>query len=247
MSPGLRSLMWKVVLCQSLNTYDAYELKYARAVLCHMYNTCFNMYAFREALSNAGCRDDTVLGRKVPLEMWMIIYEGIRKMGVTMDMLASEDSRASLWLHLNSNPHLLDGLTQYIFNKIGLKHKVNIYPQNITDGNYLYNMAGVIPNRLLMCIGYCLVFWGKRQNEYLVRFLFKKIFILYLVISGYLIPKKTFMMDSVHTGYTGPMEVICTDLQTTRGLIISKNNQNQANFTDASLEYIFIFNNNVLF
>lgn len=247
MSPGLQNLMWKAVLCQSLNTYDTQELKYAYTVLCHMYNTCFNIYTFREALCNTGCRDDTVLGRKVPIEIWMIIYDGIKKMGATMDMLATEDGRASLWLHFNSNPHLLEGLTQYIFSKIGLKHRAVAYPQNITDGNYLYNMASVIPNRLLMCIGYCLVFWGKKQNEYWVRTFFRKIFILYLIISGYLIPKKNFMIDSIHTGYTGPIEVICNDLMATRGLVIAEDNKEKDKLIDGSLEYVFIFNNNVMF
>lgn len=246
MSAGLQKLMWKAVLCQSLNTYEAQELEYAHLVLCNMYNTCFNMYTFRESLSNTGCRDDTILGRKVPLDIWVLIYRGLQNMGVTMEMLASEDSRASLWIHFNANPHLLEGLTQYIAYQLGLKHQLKIYPQNITDGNYLYSMASVFPNRLLMCIGYCLVHWGKKKNEYWVRKFFGKIFILYLIMSGYLLPKKTFMIDSINTGYTGPMEVICEDLMVTRGLVRLQDSEHKTTHKDSSLDYVFIFNNNFI-
>lgn len=211
-----------------------------------MYTTCFNFYTFKEALCNAGCRDDTILGRKVPIELWMILYNGLIEMGVNTDMLLSETQRASLWVHFNRNTELLEGLSQFIFRKLGLSHFVRVCPQNITDGNYLYNMASILPNRLLMVVGYCLINWGKAENEYWVRTFLKNVFMLYLVIAGYIIPKKTFMIDSIQTGYSGPIKVLCEDIIVTKGLDYTAEDENESKRYDPSLDYLFIFNNNVL-
>nr|QOW02500.1 UL79 [Tadarida gammaherpesvirus] len=245
MSEGIENLLWKVLRRQSLNSLGTQDLRFLHLVLCKMYGLCLNIYLLKESLSNTGSRDDTVLSRKVPLEMWKMLYDGITEMGVTSKMLCSPESRASLWLHFNSNTTLLKGLTSYILQRLGLMQHVDISPNVIVDGNYIYNLCSVLPSRMLMTIAYCLVFWGKQHAENWVRLFSGKIFLLYLILHGYLVPRKSFMAMCTLNDYCGPVELICQDLTNTFGMT---NLLNEVHLEkDKSLDYVFIFNNNIIF
>nr|AEL29762.1 hypothetical protein [Bovine gammaherpesvirus 4] len=245
MSPGLRRLMWKAIHGRGLNTYTSEELKFTHMVLCHMYNYCLNIYLLKEALANAGTRDDDVLGRKVPVEFWKILYDQCGKMNIQDDILACDKKSEALWLHMNSNVQLLDGLSQCVFRSIGLRHHVKIHPEAITDGNYLYNLGSIIPCRLLMTIAYCLINWGKLETEPWVRVFSSHILILYLIISGYLSIKKSLLVQAVNTGYSGVLEVIREDMKATFGRVAPPVPHTLTH--DKSLDYLFIFNNNYYF
>nr|BEG23009.1 homolog of EHV2 ORF18 protein UL79 [Macronycteris gammaherpesvirus 1]BEG23088.1 homolog of EHV2 ORF18 protein UL79 [Macronycteris gammaherpesvirus 1] len=242
MSNGVKSLLLKALKQHSLNNYNSDELKFMHLVLCKMYNYTLNILLFKEALSNTGCRDDDVLNRKVPIEIWKILYDGCQEMGVTEEMLQVEKIRADLWLHFNSHPELLHGLTMYVTNKIGLNHQVDICENNITDGNYLYNLGAVLPSRLLMSIAYCILFWGKQECEPWIRLFLNKVFILYLIVSGYIIPKKSLLMACGNVGYLGPIEVIWEDIACVQGIPVLHEHINRPD--SKTLEYLFIFNNN---
>ncbi|AJG42944.1 hypothetical protein KM481_gp14 [Harp seal herpesvirus] len=242
MSFGVEELMWKMVKNKSLNSLENLELRYLHLILCKMYNFSLNCLLFRDALANCGCRDDTVLSRKVPVEFWRLMYDGCLQMGVINHMLQSEQSRAALWLHFNSHPRLLEGLTNYITQRLGLNHHVEIFPHNITDGNYIYSLGSVLPARLLMTIAFCLVNWGRQESEYWVRTFSKKIFVLYLILSGFLNLSESFLL----TGYEGPVDVVIRDLQATAGIVARGSPPTEDAKQQSFLKYLFIFNNNML-
>lgn len=242
LSPGLAELLWKTVQQKSLNSFTEKELKYLHMVLTNMLNYTLNIYLLRETLAHTGTRDEGVLARKVPDEFWKLVYDGCVDMGVTTGMLLAERQRAALWLHFNSNPDLLTGLTQYVWQRLGISCPLTINPRTLMDGNYLFNLGGVIPSRLLMVISYCLLFWGRQEQEPWVRLFSGKIFVLYLIITGHILPQKSILSLAANTGYRSLIELVVEDLLTTRGLRPQKNNRHR----DMSLEYLFIFNNSVL-
>lgn len=258
MSVGVENMLWKVLREQTLNNYDPSEVRFLHLILCKMYNYTLNLLLFREAISNAGCRDDEVLSRKVPLEIWKLVHEGCSEMGVSDDMLRRERDRAALWIHFNSHPDLLMGLVGYITNRLGLSHHVEIVPNNLTDGNFLFNLGTVLPSRILMSIAYCLLFWGKQESEPWVRCFSGKIFLLYLVVAGYLKPQTSLLSVAANSGYLGPLEMLAADLMATRGVISHgefvspaalprpTSEEKERPDTSGSLDYLFIFNNNIL-
>ncbi|AMA67375.1 protein UL79 [Vespertilionid gammaherpesvirus 1] len=246
MSRGLEKLMVKTLQQKTLNNYNGTEVKFIHMIMCKMYNFCLNSLLFRESISNTGCRNDIVLSRKVPLEIWKLIYDGCKNMGVTDDMLSTQEHRAALWLHFNSHPKLLEGLTSYVTHRLGVYHHVHILPNNITDGNYLYNLGAVLPSRILMVIAFCLLNWGNQNCESWVRFFTGKIFIFYLIVTGYIKPKKTLLLTSASMGYVGPLELIADDIRAMRGTLL-ENSLTEHNVYIEPLDYLFIFNNNVLF
>ncbi|CAA45640.1 unnamed protein product [Saimiriine gammaherpesvirus 2] len=241
MSPGLKTIMEKVLRGQSLNSFHSEELRFLHLVICKMYDFCLNVYILKESIINTGTRDNEVLSRKVPVEIWKIMYDACKSIGVENTMLIDDSSRGQLWLHLNSNIDLLQGMSQFIFSKLGIKHFVKISPQNITDGNYLFNLGSVLPYRLILILQFCLIFWGKEQEEAWVRFFTGKIFMLYLLITGHLLIQKTFILQAASTGYCGPLEIIGDDLRSYLGIHTYMTNDLQH---IPSLDLLFIFNNN---
>ncbi|UTM05187.1 protein UL79 [Equid gammaherpesvirus 2] len=246
MSSGVRELMWRVLRGTSLNNYSAAQLRFMHLILCKMYNYALNVLLFRETLANCACRDDCVLGRKVPPEIWRLVYDGCKEMGVTDEMLGEERRRAQLWMHFNANRALLEGLTNYVTHRLGVTHAVSVCSNNITDGNYLFNLGSVLPSRILMSIAYCLVFWGRRECEPWVRHFSSKVFILYLMVSGHLRLEGSFADASAACGYQGVVEVVMRDMRGYRGVEGPVAPGGEAPPTD-TLDYLFVFNNNVLF
>ncbi|AAC95542.1 orf 18 [Ateline gammaherpesvirus 3] len=241
MSSGLKIIMEKTLKCQSLNSFNSDELRFLHLVICKMYDFCLNIYILKESIINAGTRDNEVLGRKVPVEVWKIIYEACKSIGVEEHMLVENFSRGQLWLHLNAHPELLQGMSQFIFSRLGIKHFVKISSQNITDGNYLFNLGSVLPYRLILILKFCLFFWGNEHEETWVRFFTGKIFMLYLIITGHLLIQKTYMLQAASTDYCGPLEIICDDVRGYLGIHpIMTNDLKHI----PSLDLLFIFNNN---
>nr|UTK45506.1 protein UL79 [Equid gammaherpesvirus 5]UTK45585.1 protein UL79 [Equid gammaherpesvirus 5]UTK45664.1 protein UL79 [Equid gammaherpesvirus 5]UTK45743.1 protein UL79 [Equid gammaherpesvirus 5] len=246
MSAGVRGLMWRVLSGTRLNNYGPEELRFVHLILCKMYNYALNVLLFRETLTNCACRDDCVLARKVPPEMWKLIYDGCREMGVTEETLGEERRRAELWLHFNANPRLLEGLTNYVTHRLGVTHHVTVCANNLTDGNYLYNLGSVLPSRVLMSIAYCLVYWGEQECEPWVRHFSSRVFVLYLLAAGYLRLDGSFADASAACGYEGLVEMVMRDMRGFRGVAGPEPPRAEAPPTD-TLDYLFIFNNNILF
>ncbi|AAT00007.1 JM30 [macacine gammaherpesvirus 11] len=246
MSAGLRGLMWRVIRCENLNTFLPGELRFLHLVLCEMYNYGLNVYLLKEAIANTGTRDDIVLGRKVPVEFWKIIYDGLREMGVSDATLLSETKRGALWLYFNGRPCLLKGLGDYVFCRLGLSHSVRVVPENLTDGNYLYNLGSVIPCRLLVALSYCLAFWGHADHEPWVRLFAGKIFILYLIISGHIMPRKSILEQVGTSGYGGFVEAVCRDVRAVHGIPAWDFAAAAPALTSRQTDYLFAFNNSVV-
>ncbi|ALE14729.1 ORF18 [Felid gammaherpesvirus 1] len=241
LSPGLEELMWKMLRNQSLNSLHNQELRFLHFVLCHMYNLCLNSLLFRDAIANAGCRDDVVLSRKVPLEIWKLIYDGCVEMGVTSSTFQSDKSRGELWLYYNTHPRLLTGLTNYITQRLGLKHHVKISEHNLIDGNYLYSLGSVIPSRILMVIAFCLVNWGRMVAEPWIRLFSRKIFILFLLLSGGLVLNEHFLVS----GYNGPVDTVIQDIQAMTGIVPIPHLRQEEASHENFLDFLFIFDNNM--
>nr|WIM51702.1 MAG: hypothetical protein ADFBMEEK_00068 [Peromyscus leucopus gammaherpesvirus] len=243
MTEGIRRLLFKVLRQQKLNTYTNQELRYLHLILCKMYEYCINMYLLKEAIANTGTSDDSVLCRKVPTEVWKIIYDGCLEMGISHEDMISEKKSCVLWEHLNKQEGLLQGLTNYIFHRIGVESQVTIRHAVLTDGNYLYNLGGVIPNRLLMAIGFCLINWGKQENEHWVRLFSGKIFILYLMLRGWIRIGPGSCVKASETNYPGVTDMVAHELRILFGIRTSM--QGSTKHTN-ELDYLFIFNNSVV-
>ncbi|ARW78081.1 protein UL79 [Common bottlenose dolphin gammaherpesvirus 1 strain Sarasota] len=238
-SPGQEELMWKLLQNKSLNTLTPLEVRFLHLVLTRMYDLCLNLYLLRDGIANAGTRDNIILGRKVPVEIWKLIYDGCVAIGVTHDMLLDPQKRAALWIHLNARPELLQGLARYVIHRTGVTHSVRISPQNIIDGNFLYNLGGSLPSRLLTVIGYCLLNWGRDATEPWVRLFVTKIFIFYLTLAGHVIPREATLARAVEANYSGIMDVIAHDMLATRG----KQRETTELYVHPSLDYLFVFAN----
>ncbi|AJE29659.1 ORF18 [macacine gammaherpesvirus 12] len=245
MSAGLRGLMWRVVRRQNLNTFLPGELRFLHLVLCEMYNYSLNVYLLKEAMANTGTRDDVVLGRKVPVELWKVVYDGLKEMGVSDAALISESKRGALWLYFNQRPELLKGLSDYVFCRLGLSHHVRVVAENLLDGNYLYNLGGVIPCRLLVALSYCLAFWGQAAHEHWVRLFSGKIFMLYLIISGYIMPQRSILEQVGTSGYGGFIEEVCRDVRAVHGIPLWDLAPAVPALTSDQADYLFAFNNSV--
>nr|ALH44435.1 ORF18 [Human gammaherpesvirus 8]USL87657.1 MAG: ORF18 [Human gammaherpesvirus 8] len=246
LSPGLRRLMWRFLQNKNLNTFHAQELRFIHLVLCKMYNFGLNVYLLREATANAGTYDEVVLGRKVPAEVWKLVYDGLEEMGMSSEMLLCEAYRDSLWMHLNDKVGLLRGLANYLFHRLGVTHDVRIAPENLVDGNFLFNLGSVLPCRLLLAAGYCLAFWGSDEHERWVRFFAQKLFICYLIVSGRLMPQRSLLVWASETGYPGPVEAVCRDIRSMYGIRTYAVSGYLPAPSEAQLAYLGAFNNNAV-
>ncbi|QDQ69226.1 UL79 [Colobine gammaherpesvirus 1] len=245
MSPGLKKLLWRFLCGKNLNTFHPQELRFLHLVLCEMYTFVLNVYLLREATSAAGTHDATVLGRKVPVEVWKLVYDGLAAMGVNRRDLLREEWRNALWLHLNANPRLLKGLADYLFRRLGLMHSIRIAPENLGDGNFLFSLGSALPCRLLLALGYCLCFWGLAQHEPWVRFFSRQAFLTYLIIRGHLMLPGSLLSWASETGYTGPIEAVCRDIGSMHGLVAVTGEVLPAPGNE-QLSYMRVFDNNAL-
>lgn len=244
MSLGLENLMWKLLEARPLNTLSSHELRYLHLLLCKMYDLILNVYLLREALANTGNRDFMVLGRKVPIEYWKILWDVCLKCGCNKQDILNEERSCALWYHLVGNPSKLEKLVQHIFQRFGIKHFVLIDHRNLKDGNFLYNLGSVLPSRLLMVIGFCLVFWGREKEETWVRFFVTHIFIVFLLISGHLHLSKDIITKNMEFDFRGIIYTILKDIHMCRGTPPRIGwDLTQIEGTD----YLFLFNNDVIF
>ncbi|AAC58065.1 ORF18 [Alcelaphine gammaherpesvirus 1] len=242
-SPGVRALLFKLLGGKTLNTLTPEELRFSHLVVSKMYELGLNVFLLREAVANCGVTDAVILERKVPVEFWKILFDGCVALGVKEDMLLSEAGRSQLWLHLNKNPQLLKGLAGYVLRRLGLCQHVKVHPQNLLDGNFLFNLGSVFSCRLLMVAAFCLLFWGRPEVEPWVRTFVTKIYVLYLIIVGALRINFSVFELSTQNGYCGILEAICSDLMAVAGHGGEGSRERQWH---AWLDYLFIFNNNVV-
>ncbi|AAB66393.1 hypothetical protein [Murine herpesvirus strain 4556] len=244
MSPGLQALLSKILFKDKLNTLSSTELRLLHAILCHLYNFTTNCYLFKYALYNTGTYDNGVLGRKVPIQFWTLLYEVCLESGLTTKDLTDETVAASLWYRLNTaDDGTLCGFCEKIFKKLGLTHHVALDLVNLRDGNLLFNLGSTIPCRLLMCLLFCLKNWGAQGLEPWVRHYVGKFFLLYLILAGYLLPRKECVEFAATQSYAGLMETICADILTFQGsqaLSLPPDNYLQ------ELDQLFTFNNSFI-
>lgn len=256
-SPGLRALLFRVIRGETLNSYSTDELRFLHLILCRTYGLCLNFYLLREAVANAGLRDDFVLARKVPSPFWRMLFHACADCGVVPVDFSTEERRNALFYKFNSSPELLAGLTRGILRRCGIGCAVRISERNLIDGNYLYNLGSSLPVRCLMALGFCIRFWGDRRYERWVRLFSGKFFILYLLISGHLGFKPALLIEGASRSYSGLIESILDDFAATKGLyrhegrtLMGLDDGDSAGAEDADREwltYLFSFNNSVLF
>ncbi|AAO12322.1 hypothetical protein KM546_gp15 [Porcine lymphotropic herpesvirus 3] len=242
MDDGLKNLFWKIMLGKSLNTLSNNELRYCELMLNKIYEFTLNVYLIREAITNCAVRDDKLLSRKVPTEYWKMLYDTCQVMNISSDVLSHSGQRGSLWLFLNSNPKILKGMYTHILNYMGIFQNINISPQNMTDGNFLFNFGSVLPSRFLMVVGFCIVFWGVQKLEPWVRKFVRMIFILYMILLGHIIPQYSIFDVSVSNNYLGLTSSILEDIMSLHGTLPPSGEITHVR----ELDYIFIWNNSIL-
>lgn len=233
-----RSVLNRVVVGENLNNFPVDEQEYFRAVVSEMLTFALNVLLLREGVAHTGVRDDTVLGRKIPDEFWALLWDGCTEAGFPVQAFLSERGRASVWIFLNSRPDLLSGLANYVLSRLGVSPR-KFDPTVITDGNFLYNLGGVLPARFVVALCYCLAFWGRSPQEPWVRLFSGRAFILFLVFSGALVPRNSLPAATVTGGYCGLVDVILKDMRATRG----RGTGAEALTYHSSLTYLFVFNN----
>ncbi|ADW24359.1 hypothetical protein RHVP.18 [Cricetid gammaherpesvirus 2] len=243
-TPGLKSMFWKLVSGRQLNTLSNYDLRFLHLLLCKMYEFTLNCYMLKDAMGNCGTGDSVILGRKVPLEYWKLLYDVCCKCGMKPTEMANEGAAAQLWARMTQEPLLLKELLRQFFLHIGLTQPVSIRPCNMFDVNLLFNLGGALPCRLLMVLMYCLKNWGKQECEPWVRHFCLKIFVLYLLITGSIVPKRELLDSCVRDSYAGILETITQDILVTYGASYIPRAPNRHH---ASLDLVHAFNNNILF
>lgn len=217
LSPGIQRLLDLIVSGERLNNYAPDELRFLHLILCRTFDFCLNVLLLREAQVNTACRDDALLSRKVPADFWATLYCTLVATGVHPRQLTKEESRAALAMRLNASPDLLQAITSSILRKYNLRACVKISPNNLTDGNYIFNLGAIIPSRCLMSLAACLRFWGDQCLEPWVRLFSGKFFFLYLLIGGFIGIRKTLLLDASERSYLGIFETLIEDLAAIRG------------------------------
>lgn len=250
LSPGLDRLLTRVICGERLNNFSSNELRFLHLVVCKMYGLCLNFYLLREAIANAGLRDNAVLSRKVPGVFWRALFRACGDLGVRREDLVTEESRAALCLRFNSDLWALSRLTDRVLRRCGVACPVRIAENNLVDGNYLFNLGASIPTRCLLALGFCIRFWGDGRLEPWVRLFAGKFFVLYLLVSGHLGFRQGLLVDAADRSYRGLLEAVTDDLAATRGLCGGSGNgarETSGPMDDEMFRYLFGFNNNVLF
>lgn len=217
LSPGLRRLLSLVVSGERLNNYASEELRLLHLILCRTFDFCLNVLLLREAQVNTACRDESLLSRKVPIGYWVALYSTLIALGVDRDVLTKESSRAALAMRLNASPDLLRRVTVLILQRYDLRSCGRIAPNNLTDGNYLFNLGATLPSRCIMSLAACLHFWGDPCLEPWVRLFSGKFFLLYLLIGGFVGIRKTLLLDASERSYLGVFEGLLEDVAAIRG------------------------------
>lgn len=239
---GLQRLLFKVVQRRQLNTLTSNELNLIHVILTRLYSFILNAYLLRQAMGNIGTYDNGVLGRKVPLEYWRLVYDVCLEVGMNPKDLAHETIAGDIWKRLNSDEKALSCFTQRIFQKIGLQN-VYIDPLNLRDGNFLFNLGSVLPSRSLMVLLFCLKHWGQQPCEPWVRFFAGKMYVLYLIIAGYIIPRRAAVESAIAQSYSGLLETVMVDILNFNGIQVLTNDQTEYL---QELDIIYAFDNNVL-
>lgn len=238
------SLLNKLVTNASLNSLHSEELRFLHLLLTRMLQLAINLYSFKETIINSGNCDSHILGRKVPLVLWQAFYRACKGLGLKDSDLLCPKRRRSAWIQINSDVKLVQALLDTVMASTIKFNRCIIYPNILVDGNSVFNVLSVLPSRLIMCLSFCLLHWGEQTYEYWVRTFSTKVFILYLLLSGKLIPKASMLQAAANMNYAGLTETIITDLLATRGLNVLSSEYDID--IGSKFDFLFLFDNSVI-
>lgn len=186
-----------------------------------------------------------VLGRKVPLKLWQVFYIACKKAGLKDEDLVRSEGRRAAWLALNKAPRLIQSMLDHVmFQSLGFPG-CPLYPHILIDGNVVFNVLSILPNRLVLCIAFCLKYWGQQAYEPWVRLFSTKVVILYLIISRHIQPKSSTLQAAADMNYSGLIELICTDILATRGTRARQFVHDQDSLLLPGLDFLYLFNNSI--
>lgn len=239
---GVSRILMNLILQRPLNNFSGNELRYLHLVTTSMLKYCVNFYLWRETVTNTGNRIDLVLGRKVPVSFWKMVYDALNIIKVPDEVFVNEQASTAFCLHLSRTPKILHAVCKFIWKQFGLQGSYpKIYDDLITDGNFLFNFGSIIPSRFLLTILFCLVYWDEADEEVVLRRALKHIFIAFLIIEGYIyIDKKIFLSHQ----YSGIVDLVCDDIIGVSGVggpcMVIHENRVTSNY----YSFINLFNNN---
>lgn len=249
LTPGVKKILINLIKEKPLSSFTCNELRFLNLVTTSMLKIVVNLYIWRETVVNTGNRVDLVLGRKVPIQFWKLVYDALILMNVPKDALITETGSVALCKHLTANPNTVFTICKYIWRKFGLCVMYpNIKHELITDGNFLFNFGSVLPNKTILSVLFCILYWGNDNEELVLRRILKNILITFLIVNGYIfIDRNIFTMNY---GCVGILELICEDIIGLHGLHFQgcpyKNSCVENEKESVYYNFINLFNNNIL-
>ncbi len=116
----------------------------------------------------------------MPDEYWYLLYRALARVGFPAEALRPGNRSRSLCLFLHDRPDVTGAVCACVWAQLGLRRAPDLSQVTLADGNLLFNLGSVLPNRLVVGVLYCLVHWGADEHETRVRARLRPLFVAFL-------------------------------------------------------------------
>lgn len=216
MTPGIHGLLLKLLKNRPLRSLREDELRFLYLSLTKLLTLGVNFYLWREAVINTGNRTNRVLARKVPDEYWYLLYRALVRVGFPREALCPGDRSRALCRFLHDRPEVTGAVCACVWAQLGLRRAPDLSRVCLADGNLLFNLGSILPNRLVVGVLYCLVHWGVDEHEARVRARLRPLFVAFLCLAGYLLLDRAVLADA--HDYEGLWHAVALSVSAWHGL-----------------------------
>lgn len=243
LTPGIRGLLLRLLENRPLRALREDELRFLHLSLTKLLTLGVNFYLWREAVINTGNRTNRVLARKVPDEYWYLLYRALRRVGFPPEALRPGARSQALCRFLHDRPDVAGAVCAGVWAQLGLRRAPDLSRVCLADGNLLFNLGGVLPNRLVVSVLYCLVHWGADEHEARVRARLRPLFVAFLCLAGYLLLDRAVLADA--HDYEGLWHAVALSVSAWHGLTPLPETRDETTETRSD-DFIYLFANDPL-
>ncbi len=104
-----------------------------------------------------------------PKDACLHLDPALARVGFPAEALRPGNRSRSLCLFLHDRPDVTGAVCACVWAQLGLRRAPDLSQVTLADGNLLFNLGSVLPNRLVVGVLYCLVHWGADEHETRVR------------------------------------------------------------------------------
>ncbi len=244
MTPGIHGLLLKMLKNWPLCALREDELRFLHLSLTKLLTLSVNFYLWREAVINTGNRTNRVLARKVPDEYWYLLYRALARVGFPAEALRPGNRSRSLCLFLHDRPDVTGAVCACVWAQLGLRRAPDLSQVTLADGNLLFNLGSVLPNRLVVGVLYCLVHWGADEHETRVRARLRPLFVAFLCLAGYLLLDRAILSDA--HDYEGLWHAVALSMAAWHGLTPLPEKRDEKEAKPPCDDFIYLFANDPL-